>query len=907
MANKDDKELEYIAALQDFSKSLNYLVKAIKAKVENDKSSVKEALGSSKEEAKNLADTAVELSVVAENTEKTKSNTEQILDIVKGIKQEKKKGIWEKLTSAKDKTKSVAEGIKTVALMAGAILAVGLAFKVVGEVDFKSVLALAIALPLVATAFNMIGETANDPKESAKIAFSMIIMSAGVAASGAIMSLMPALTLPQMMSVVAVSIAIGVAMYALANAADDIGKSKIGNLYAITPAMPFVAGGIVLSGMLLTNMPTIESDQFISALGVGLAMGIAMIPLALAADAVGGDVTNMFALSLLMPVMAGAIYLSAAILADVPDIDFFGTVKAALAVTASGVIMAGGIWIMDKMGLGLSAVAQGTLALTIMSAGLMASSWILSVGNYDTYPSLDWAEGVGLSMLASLPVVLGFGLVAATGVGALVIGAGILSMLAVAGGIAAVSQIIRTGDYTGGPTVEWAEAVGMSIMTFTNSLSALNPGLIGMFFGDTLQNNIDSILSLGDALKQVSYTIKGGSYTGGPSKEWSEGVGMALMLFANALGEISPNVFERLLFGDTADQNIQSMISLGGALYDIGVAVGSDTSVYKGGPTKRWAEGVGGSISAFAGALGDVEPGFWGTITGQTLKSQIQGMILIGAALPLIGKAVGSNTSMYAGGPSEKWATGVGGTVTAFATAISTLADEIDMDELPVWLPAVAMFAPIIGYFGKTLNGMKFDSAPSKSWTDGITHFIEQFSQLDAVDDAADTAADMMLLAESYIKLAGSLGMLNDTLSEIKEVPDMTGIYGGIVTLSLVDSDNLSDTLDTLSDKKEEFTKVLSMIQAQSAVKIDESTFAFNKDNNASKSASSTTPTPARTTTAAPPALKATPKPAAPEKPNKQEELLAQMLVLMNQLVAANNEIADNTAPKMTDAGIITN
>jgi len=47
----------------------------------------------------------------------------------------------------------------------------------------------------------------------------------------------------------------------------------------------------------------------------------------------------------------------------------------------------------------------------------------------------DWAEGVGLSLLASLPVVLGFGLVAATGIGALVIGAGILSMMAVAAGI----------------------------------------------------------------------------------------------------------------------------------------------------------------------------------------------------------------------------------------------------------------------------------------------------------------------------------------------------------------------------------------------------------------------------------------------------------------------------------------
>lgn len=904
MAEKNDREMEYTAALQGFAKSLEYLVKAMKAKYEEE--AKERASGSAKDEAKTMAEVVEDLRAVRESTEKTKTNTEQILDIVKGIREERKKGIWEKLSGAKDKTKSVAEGIKTIALMAGAILAIGTAFKIVGEVDFASVLALTIALPLVAEVFNTVGETSKSPKESASIAFSMIIMAAGITASGAIMSIMPSLSLPQMVSVVAVAIAMGAAMYALANAADDIGRDRIGNIYAIAPAMPFVAGGILLSGMILSKMPIVGGDQFLSALGTGLAMGISMIPLALAADAIGGDVKDLLLMTVAMPLFAMAIYHSAAILTDVPNVDFLGTLEASLAVTASGVIMAGGIWLIDKLGLGLSTVIEGTIALTILSAGLMASSWILSIGNYDTYPSLDWAEGVGLSLLASLPVVLGFGLVAATGIGALVIGAGILSMMAVAAGIAATSHIIGAGNYSGGPTVEWATAVGMAIMAFTNTLAALSPSLFGIFFGNALEKNIESILLLGDALKQVSYVIKGGSYTGGPSKEWSEGVGWALALFANALDNISPNVFERLLFGDTVEQNIMSMIMLGGALHDIGVAVGSDTSVYKGGPSKRWADGVGGSLAAFAAALDNVEPGFWDTIMGKTLDTQIRGMIQIAAALPLIGKAVGSDTSMYKGGPSEKWAKGIGGTVTAFASAIATLADEIDTDDLADWLPALMLFAPIIGYYGKMMSGVKFDSSPSKSWTDNITHFIDAFSELEAVEDAEDTAYDMYVLARSYIMLAKGLDALSDSLSGLKEIPDMSSLYGGIVTLSLVDSDNLEDTLDVLYEKKKEFSKVLSMIKASSEVKIDENTFSFNKDTERrSVQGTATSPKAPAASPSAP--VKATPKPAAPAKPDKQEELLRQMVSLMEQLLNTNNEIADNTSHKMSGSSIITN
>jgi len=843
MADKN-QEFAYISAMQDFSKSLQYFVDSIKNQIENEGNNFKDSLAASKEQATMMMEMAKELKVVSETTTATKNNTEQILDIVKGIKQEKKKGIWDKLSAAKDKTKSMAEGIKTVALMAGAILAVGTAFKIIGEVDFKSVLALAVALPLVASAFNTIGETSKDPKESAKIALSMVIMSAGVTLSGAIMSLMPSLSIGQMITTVAVSVAMGISMYAIALAGDEIGN-KIGAVYAIIPIMPLMALGILAS---------------------------------------------------------------AAILQNVPEVDILNTLKAAVAVSGSAIVMSASIWVMSKLGLGIKDIAMGTLGMTIMSAGLMAMSWILSVGNYENYPSFEWAKGVGLAMLGALPPVIALGALAATGFGAIVIGAGILSMLAVAGGLAATSHIIKKGDYSGGPSVEWSSGVGMAIMAFANSMSALNPGLADMFFGESMDGRIKQMVSLGDALKQISFKVKGGDYTGGPGIKWSFGVGTALMLFANALNEIKPNVFERLL-GDTMEGNIKGLISLGGALYSIGEAVGTDTSVYTGGPDDRWAKGVGGSLAAFAGALENIKPGFFESLGGATLQTQIDGMIKIAGALPKIGAAVGKDTSMYQGGPNDKWAAGVGGSVTAFATAMATFKDEgMDMKDVMKMLPTIELLAPLMGYFAKTLSSVKFDNYPSVDWVDGITKFIESFSKLEVVDNTQDAVKQIMMLSKSYLLLAKSIGVLGKSLQSIKTTPDLTGIYGGLVTLSLVDNDNLESTLNTLNDKKSEFQSVLGMIQAQSSVKIDESTFAFNKDKSQAKSTSASVSPGVKSATSASTTIKAQPQ-TQPQtsQPNKQETLLNQLVQLMGQMNGVLGEIADNTSQKLTGSTIISN
>lgn len=773
MAEKDPT-YEYISALQDFNKSVEYLIKFLETSSKQSKDT-KSTIADNAEYFRNMSEMAEKLEVVVENTSKTKDNTDKILKVVEGLKKEKKKGIWDRLSS-KDKTKDVGEGIKTIALMAGSILAIGSAFKIIGEVDFESVIALSIALPLMAEAFNRMDKSLS-PKDAAVLSANMIIMSVGVAASGYILSMMPELGFKQMISVVGVAVGMGVAMYAMAMTADMLNTKEVGNMFLLAAVMPAMALGIAISG---------------------------------------------------------------SILADMPEVPFMKTVETTAAVSLSigmaGLVIAG----LSYLNVGIKDALIGSLAMTIISGGLMASSWILSAGSYDTYPTLEWSSGVGLALIASIPVVLAYGALAATGIGAVVIGAGIVSMLGVAGGLVGVSHILKDGDYSGGPTKEWSEGVGLALMSFTNALSMIEPGPMDLLFGESMDSRIHDIIQIGGALKDVSFVIQGGSYKGGPSKEWSEGVGLALVHFSNALNQIEPSFLEKWVFGESIDQQIESMVKLGSALYRIGLAVGSDNSVYKGGPDKRWAEGVGGSILAFSSALDAAEGG----IFSSSIDERLLNMVKLAKILPILGRAVGSDTSMYQGGPDERWAKGVGA-------------------------------------------------------------FLETFSGLEINDDPADTADGIIQLAKSYLTLAGSLSVLGKSTQGII-LPDFSSLYGGIVTLSLVDDDRLEDVLDVLDDKKDKFASVFSAIKATSEVKIDDSTFAFNKDK---KSTEKTTPSTSTKTSSAisqqtPISIKTSTTPAQ-TKESKDSQTLQKIYDILYQMNGGIDEIADNTSKSLSDSGNI--
>lgn len=810
------KEQEYIASLQNFSQSIEYLVEAIKNQIDTEKENMETALGNAKEETKQMLEIAKTLAVISEDVKDTKQNSEEILKHIRTLRRQKETGFFETLSGVKGKTKGIADGIQTVALMASSILAIGLAFKVIGDVDFKSVLALSISLPLVAVAFNKVAETRLTPKDAISTGIAMVVMSAAISASGYVLSTMPSIGFIQLLSAVGVAAAMSVAMYGLGEAVEQLGRGKIKNLYAIIPVVPFMAASLVASGMILQNMPVINFEQFASAVGVGIAMGASMIPLAIASKMVGNNVSNMYKLAIFMPVMAASIYTSALILQDVPNVDTTGVLETSFAVTMAGVIMGGGLWALSKMGISTKDILMGTLGMVIISGGIMVMSHILAAGNYGNYPPVDWAKGLGMSMLVTIPSVVALGLLGMTPVGWLIMAAGIAGMVLMAGALVAVSNILSMGDFTGGPSVEWAKGVGMSISTFTGALAALTPGVFGWLMGDTFDSQLANIIKIAEALNEVGAIISTGTYTGGPSKEWAMGVGMSIKYFADALASFKPGVWG-FLMGDTFDGNIAGMLKLAGMMKYLPSILGP-TSIYEGtGPSKAWAEGVGASMKYFAQALESFKPSTWDLLMGETFDKNIAGVKKLAKLMPQLPALLGPS-SLYEGtGPDKKWAEGVGASLVAIGTTVATLADEVDAEDIYEWIVPIKHLSTLIPYFANKLKGLSFDNYPSKKWSDGIFEFIKNFSEYDgASGDVKETAHNIVILSNSYFRLAKSIMTLGKSLNGIKNVPDLSNLYNGLITLSLIDNENLMLVLDSVNKKDKEFTKIVTKLKSSS-------------------------------------------------------------------------------------------
>ena len=134
----DDKIL---LALNDLTLALDEVAKALNSK-KSAKSDTSKALQS--------AEFTNQFVSIKEGLKSIKADTQKILknqESLKQVSKEKKSTFFEKIG---ENSKKIKDGASTILFIAAGVLALGLAFKIVGKVDFLSVISLSISLPLVA-------------------------------------------------------------------------------------------------------------------------------------------------------------------------------------------------------------------------------------------------------------------------------------------------------------------------------------------------------------------------------------------------------------------------------------------------------------------------------------------------------------------------------------------------------------------------------------------------------------------------------------------------------------------------------------------------------------------------------------------------------------------------------------
>jgi hypothetical protein len=172
-----DKQL--LQALDNLSYGLEVLVEALKQK--NAKSDTGKTLQSGNFD-KSLESITVELKSIKKDTQEILKNQQTIISLQKQKNDDKKSGAVEDASGPK-KESQIKKGVSTILLIAVAVLAIGLAFKLVGKIDFLSVIALGAAIYLVSMAFEKVAKLKMSIKDAAITSATMVLMAMGVTLS----------------------------------------------------------------------------------------------------------------------------------------------------------------------------------------------------------------------------------------------------------------------------------------------------------------------------------------------------------------------------------------------------------------------------------------------------------------------------------------------------------------------------------------------------------------------------------------------------------------------------------------------------------------------------------------------------------------------------------------------------
>ena len=160
-------------------------------------------------------------------------------------------------------------------------------------------------------------------------------------------------------------------------------------------------------------------------------------------------------------ILAGTIAASS-ILLSFGDYSYSPNWKWAIGTGLALIAFAGAAWLINKIGIDAKNMAKIGLTILAISATISLTSIILGMGDYGTYPSLNWSFGVGISLLAFGAGMIALGLLMESGGASFMLTGGVAT-LGVALTISAVSQILGMGDYGEYPTLNWALGVGLSM------------------------------------------------------------------------------------------------------------------------------------------------------------------------------------------------------------------------------------------------------------------------------------------------------------------------------------------------------------------------------------------------------------------------------------------------------------
>jgi len=628
-----------------------------------------------------------------------------------------------------------------------------------------------------------------------KLAGIVVLMLPAIAlaitASSWILSKIRPLTFMQIFVALAITIMFAILSYVMPYlAAGIIAIDKLlgtKKLFLIPLTLVAISTAIWLSSHILAKMKDIPFMRMFKILIYGIIMALVVTAFTPAVIFLGLlPVSSLIKGVVGIVLIATAIVLSSMILAkgkyDKPP-KWSWTLQAALAflVFAPAVVALGLI--------PLPVIILGLIAVAIVAAAIVLTSKILAKGKYDKYPPAEWTLAV---VAAMAPFALGMSYL-----GPLIIGValGAVAILIVAESIVQVSKILAKGKYDKFPSLEWTKSVTLSMGFFGVGML----GLGGMILGSlglgllALAAGREAVLMIAETTVDAAEVLRKGSFVGGPTKEWAEGVSIALGAFSVVYEMLAANAFWSVFgmggIGPKEFANGIRVVTRGIVIAAMEFEIFK--AAFREGPSEKWAKGVGTAIAAFAPVFGILlgqgrstfDKIFGGP--GPSVKDMKKAIVAISQGIVEAAYFFAGNKAPFTEGnyPTKKWGSGVGAAIGAFAPVFQVLSGKSwyqnDDDLIYSMVKAIRSISNAIVDAGVIFQnaadmGVSFakEKAPTKGWASGVAGAIEAFGgvfEYMAANSGLFTGADEVVTDMTF-----AIRKISYAIAEAAE------IYGGV-------------------------------------------------------------------------------------------------------------------------------
>ena len=756
-----------------------------------------------------------------------------------------------KIISATEKIKNIASVILLPIIMLAMSIAITMSSWVlqgIMPVSFtQAITAILISAMFVVLSFGIErivkGISSLDWKDIAKLPTFFFLMSVAIALSSGVFSAAEAsgaftISATGLFKAIIIGLAMSVIVLIASFVIKTISKIDYADLLKLTLVFTLLSLAITVSAMIFSNMAgyfegiSFEMMFKMMAFSVSLAISIAVVAIAMWVVNKLGNVDTYLEGGISLVIIASAIWASSHILSagdysKYPGWEWSLSVGLSLLVFGLAAVALG---MVISSGIGAVALAAGVIGVLAVAGTIVASSHILSKGNYSKYPDLDWSKGVGLSLLTfgTSMVLLGSFITATLGVGAIAIAAGGEAVLMVAKSIVDVSHVLKKGDYSGGPTKAWAQGISIALGAFMPIYKMLmNQGVLGLLTGGPSPKEFaNSILIISNGIITAAgeFSKHKGEFKNGPSKAWAEGVGLAIGAFAPVYTALmNSSLWDSKV---TPEQMSAGITTIVGGVVIAATEFAKNKAVFdpKLAPSKQWSANVAAALGAFSPIIKMMNDQMGFLTSGDEVAQSIyNGISWTSMAIVKVANTFRKVTEWVS--PPKTWVNNVKSTISGFIGIINDIKD-LNWVEKGLVSDIARRMVSTASIFHRNARVFSLDIDPNymKNLSSNVLGFANLAKKLTEAnkgggtlkslfgqDPMSQTANSMVKLATAYDKLASALKNFGGALQSIDgdKVNLIRRLTGNLAVLAAMNEQAFSNMMSTLESKSSVFSKLL--------------------------------------------------------------------------------------------------